>query len=434
MPVHNSLKTTDAYKAHFTAHADDLTGPDWVQELRNTALAAFTENGLPGAKHERWRFTPIRSLEKQPYLPTFRKVAANDPSKGKLIDGAVSVVIVNGRFDAEASDIANLPEGAIVTSLAEAVEQHKALVEPHLGRIASAQDHHFPALNASFMTDGLFIHLPRNVVVEPVIEVNFISTATADNQAFQPRNLIVLEAGANATVVEHWYGQGDYLNNSVTEVVVGDNAHLGHYRLNAESDEASHISTITPIVGRDASYDNFTLTTGAKLARNEIHVALRGTGAVSHLNGTYLLDGDQHTDTTTHTDHLVEHGNSNQTYKGVVAGKGHAVFQGKIHVHPGAQKTDGYQLNQAILLSDTAEIDSKPELEIYADDVKCSHGATAGQLDKQALFYLRSRGIPHAEARAMLIESFLAQAIELIEHEAGQEKFMEIMRKRLRSL
>ena len=433
MPSFNSLKTTDAYQAHFDANASTLGGPDWVQTIRRSAMAAFHENGLPGPKHERWKFTSLKSLEKQPYLPAFKSVVANDQIQ-RLLEGTVSVVIVNGQFDKAASDLKALPDGVIIMGLAEAIKNHADLVEPHLGRLASADKHHFPALNASFMQDGLFLHLPRNVTVEPVIEVNFVTTAVADHQAFQPRNLIVAEAGSNATLLEHWYGHGDYLNNAVTEIMVGDNAHFGHYRLNAESEEASHISTITPVVGRDASYDNFTLTTGAKLARNEIHVALRGTGAVSHLNGAYLLNGHQHTDTTTHTDHLVEHGNSNQTYKGVIADKGHAVFQGKIHVHPGAQKTDGYQFNQAILLSDTAEIDSKPELEIYADDVKCSHGATAGQIDQQALFYMRSRGIPYAEARALLIESFLAEAVELIEHEGVQEAFMDIMRTRLRSL
>lgn len=433
IPAHHTHNSVDAYKAHFEKLSGELDGPDWVRSIRESALGAFAERGLPGPKNEQWKFTSVRDLDNKPFMPVVDDAAANDLAGG-LIKDSIRIVMVNGRFDAGASDLAKLPEGVIAASLATAVADHKDLVEPHLGRLAAADKHFFPALNASFMHDGLFLHVPRNTKVEPVIEVSFITTADGDRPAYQPRNLIVVEGGADASVMEHWSGTGTYLNNTVTEIVLGDNAHLGHYRFNAEGEDGTHISTITPVVGRDAKYDNFTLTTGAKLARNEVHVALRGTGATSNLNGVYLLDGEQHTDTTTHTDHLVEHGNSNQTYKGVIAGKGHAVFQGKIFVHPGAQKTDGYQLNQAILLSDTAEIDSKPELEIYADDVKCSHGATAGQLDKQALFYMRSRGIEEEVARALLIESFLGEAIELIEHDEVQELFLDIMRERLKSL
>jgi Fe-S cluster assembly protein SufD len=423
----------ETYRRHYQAIEDQLTGPDWLQGLRQSALAAFSENGLPGRRNEQWKFTSVQELESKPYLPSLEAPAANDPVSS-FIENSIRLVVINGRFDEQASALSSLPAGVIVMSLAKAIEEHPELVEPHLGRLASADKHHFPALNTAFMQDGLFVYLPRNAHLEQVLEIDFATRPGAGHEAFQPRNLIVLEGGAQASLIEHWTGTGNYLNNSVTEIVLGDNSHLGHYRYQAESAEAVHISTITPVVGRDAKYDNFTLTTGAKLARNEVHVALRGVAATSNLNGVYLLDGEQHTDTTTHTDHLVEHGNSNQTYKGVIAGKAHAVFQGKIHVHPGAQKTDGYQLNQAILLSDTAQIDSKPELEIYADDVKCSHGATAGQLDNQALFYMRSRGIPEAEARALLIESFLAQAVELVEQDDVREVFLEIMRARLRSL
>lgn len=402
------------------------SSPRWLSKLRRVGLARFEALGLPTPKLESWKYTNLRPLERL----EFRQPPA---SAGDMLSSLASVagpdahrvIFVDGRFDRTLSTVNALPDGVELTSLAEVLATKPELVREHLGAVASAEMRAMVALNTAFIEDGFVLHLGRNVTLDQPVEFVFVNTGA--EAAHHPRNLILAEIGATATVVEHHVGPAGvgYFANSTTEILVGDNARVRHYRLQAESDAAIHIANVAVRVGRDATYDNFVFSLGARLSRNEIHSVLAGTGATCHLNGGYMIRGEQHADTTTLIEHAQPHGGSRETYKGVIDGSARAVFQGKIHVHRGAQKTDGYQLNRALLLSDSAEIDSKPELEIYADDVKCSHGATAGQLDEEAMFYLRSRGIPMPEARGLLIQSFVGEALAEINDEAVREAFAE---------
>ncbi len=427
--------TIQPYLDHHGRVAAALPGGElpWLAALRETGLARFSRQGFPTARVEAWRYTSLRPLEKVAFEPA--------PAAG----GAVSIdvlptvmpagqashrlVFVDGAFRADLSSVGALPEGAVVTSLGQALTGHAALLERYLGHVGVTDSNPFQALNTAFLADGLVVHLPKDVAVPDPIEVVFVGSGGGAGAGkptmHHPRILVVAEANAEATLVEHHVGQGDgvYFANHVTEIVAGEGARLHHYKVQRESAQAFHMATVTADLAKDASYDNFVLTMGGRLSRNEIKPVLNGTGVECRLSGSYMVNGQQHCDTTTVIDHARPHCTSREVYKGVIDGSAKAVFQGKIIVRPDAQKTDGYQLNRALLLSDTAEIDSKPELEIYADDVKCSHGATAGELDDDQLFYLRSRGIDLESARNLLISAFLADAIEEVRIDTVREAF-----------
>jgi Fe-S cluster assembly protein SufD len=318
-------------------------------------------------------------------------------------------VFVNGRFDAARSTLPGF--AAPLTARLDAAE-------PWLGRIAG--EGAVVALNTALFEDGLFLDLPAGTE-GGTIELLSLASGGEAPHAFHPRHLIRLGAGARLTLIESCAGEGRTLHNPVFEIELCAGAHLTHARINEEDLAAFHLAAIHARVAARATYDSFVLNLGGRLTRGEIHVALEGEGASAHLNGAQLLAGDQHADATTSLDHAAPNCPSRQVYKTVLGGRSRGVFQGKILVRKPAQKTDGYQMNQALLLSDTAEMDAKPQLEIYADDVKCSHGATIGALDEGQLFFLRSRGIPAAEARAMLVAAFLQEAVDGIQDEAARE-------------
>lgn len=414
----------------------DLPGAalSWVRDLRAQGRAGFAAAGLPTVKAEAWKYTNLRALEKIVFEPATDAAAAThfDVLPTIRTDGAAGprLVFVDGRLRADLSSLDGLPEGVSLTGLAAGLSGDDDLLADHLGKLAPLDQSSLAALNTAFLADGPVLRVCRGVTVEPVIELVFVTLGAGDRPtAFHPRTLIVMEPNAKATVVEHHVGlgTGTTLANHVAEVFVGDGANLDHYKVQREGLDAYHIATTAARIGRDASYINFILTTGARLARNEVWTELAGTGATCHVSGGYLVRGEQHCDTTTVIDHAAPHGTSREVYKGAIDGRARAVFQGKIIVHPGAQKTDGHQLNRALLLSDTAEIDAKPELEIYADDVKCSHGATAGELDDTALFYLRARGIDRETARSLLTAAFVAEAIDEIPEEPVRAAFQAIV-------
>ncbi|EWY37898.1 FeS assembly protein SufD [Skermanella stibiiresistens SB22] len=424
------------YLDHHGRVASSLPGGDlsWLGNLRAEGIARFRKQGFPGARVEAWRYTNLRPLEKVAFEPA---PAGGGPSAAVSVDLLPTVmpagqpshrlVFVDGAFRDDLSSIGTLPEGAVVTSLGHALNSHADLLERHLGRVGVTDSNPFQALNTAFLADGVVVHLPKGVAVAEPIEVVFIGTGGVSEKPtmHHPRILVVAEANSEATLVEHHLGQGvgTYFANHVTEIVAGEGARLHHYKVQRESTLAFHMATVTADLAKDASYDNFVLTMGGRLSRNEIKPVLNGTGVECRLSGAYMVNGQQHCDTTTVIDHAQPHCTSREVYKGVIDGTAKAVFQGKIIVRPDAQKTDGYQLNRALLLSDTAEIDSKPELEIYADDVKCSHGATAGELDDDQLFYLRARGIDLESARNLLIAAFLADAIEEVRIDTVREAF-----------
>jgi Fe-S cluster assembly protein SufD len=287
---------------------------------------------------------------------------------------------------------------------------------PSYGALAQPERERMVALNTMLAEDGATIDVQAGVDGGLLVLAS-LGTGAADRPvAFHPRHAVRLGAGAALTLLEVSVGEGAYLTNAVFEMSVGESARLAHLRMQDEAREAFHVSTLYADVAARGTYDSFSLALGGRLARMEVHARLSGEGASAHLNAAQLLDGTQHGDFTTVVTHVAPHCVSRQTVKNVLAGRARGVFQGKIEVAPGAQKTDGYQMNQALLLSPEAEVDSKPQLEIFADDVKCSHGATVGELDAEQLFYLRSRGIAEGEARAMLVHAFLAEALDLVAH------------------
>ncbi len=428
----------DAFVADFERALPGLPGQGmaWLDDLRRGGIQRFRDLGLPGAKIEDWKYTRLRPLEDTAFRPVTQAdgAAAVDHLPTLFHDAQPPrIVFVNGCVRADLSRLSDLPQGVSVEPLADAIARDPEWVEGHLDKAAGVKDRPLNALNTAMMNSGVVIRVAKNVIVDAPIEVVFVAGLTDQPVAYYPRNLIHLEEGAQATVVKHHagLGVGAYFANSVSDVVIGDNAHLRHYRVQTENLEATHLGTIHVRVGRHASYEAFGLSAGGRLSRTECFVRLEGEGAHCGLNGAYLMKGREHCDNTTVIEHLVPHTTCREVFKGVLDDESRGVFQGKIVVHKDAQKTDGQMLTKTLLLSDGAEMDAKPELEIYADDVKCAHGATTGRLDETALFYLRSRGIPDALARNLLVQSFITEAIDEISDLAVRQALTDIVIHRL---
>jgi Fe-S cluster assembly protein SufD len=401
--------------------AGGATAPDWARSLRLSAITRFETLGFPTTKNEDWHFTsvaPIAEREFDLLSPPKHGVKAGQLSPYTF--GARdwhTLVFVNGRFDASLSTAAGLPDGVTLLPLRQAYEALPLLVEQYLGKVAAFEGETFTALNTAFLDDGAVLHVAREVEVARPIHLLFVNDASAGTGTAQPRNLIVLDRFAKATVVETYGGLGDgaYFTNAVTEAVVGDGATLTHLKLQREAEKAYHVGTLDVRQARDSHLVSFSFATGAALSRTNIYTELRGEGCGATLNGLYLGDGKQHIDHQTRIEHVEPNCYSREHYKGILDGSAHGVFNGKVYVHPAAQKTDGKQTNNTLLLSEKAQIDTKPQLEIFADDVKCTHGATVGRLDETALFYMKSRGIAARAARQLLTYAFAADVLETIE-------------------
>ncbi|TVR99724.1 MAG: Fe-S cluster assembly protein SufD [Rhodospirillales bacterium] len=410
----------------YQAVGDALPGADrpWLNARRAEALAAFAASGLPTRRQEAWKYTDLKALASVPFAPAIERatVPAIDRVPTLLTDDEplARLVFVDGHLRPEWSATAGLPEGVVLADLVTALARHEPLVEHWLGERDGIAGRSMVALNAALMDGGYVIWVPRGTIVDAPIEITLLSGAARGAHTtplvHHPRILVVIEDGAEATLVEHWAACSDatYFNNVVADVQVGAGARLRHYRIQEESVEAYHVTTLRADLGRDARYEAFSFSTGARLSRLDAEISLTGTGASLGFGGAFLMRGRQHCDTTSVIDHRVPHTACREVFKGTLDGQARGVFQGRIVVHPGADKTDGQQSCRTLLLSDGAEIDAKPELEIYADDVKCSHGATAGQLDANALFFLRSRGLDETTARRLLIEAFLSDALDEI--------------------
>ena len=395
------LGGADAFLARFEGLRDHLPGD---VSVRDAAAAVFKTAGLPTVRDEAWRYTSLRGLASATFEEPLTAVDTA-PDLAPTLD-APRLVLVDGRYQPALS---TPPDCITLGTFADT---------PVFGR---APDGKLPmvALNTMMADDGIRLHVAAGVDAGTIV----LLSIGLDNHrpvAFHPRHRIELEPGARLTIVEVARGQGTYLHNAVQEIVVGQGATLAHVRLQEESPEAFHVQTGFAEIAESGTYDAFILTLGSRLARTEIHARLMGPNAAVHLNGAQLLGGDQHGDITTVVAHDAPNCASRQTIKNVLSDRSRGVFQGRIEVARVAQKTDGYQMNQALLLSPNAEIDCKPQLEIYADDVKCSHGATVGELDADQLFFLRSRGIPHEQARSMLVRAFLAEALDPIAHEEAR--------------
>ena len=404
-----------------TSTPEESGAPDWARSLRLSAITRFEALGFPSTANEDWHFTSVAPIAEREFelLPS-PKHDVTAEQLAPLSFGRTdwhTLVFVNGRYDAALSNASSLPDGVTLLPLARAYDELPLVVEQYLGKVAAYEGQTFTALNTAFLDDGAVLHVGREVEMDRPIHLVFVTEAGAANGASQPHNLIVLERFAKATVIETYagLGEGSYFTNAVTEAIVGDGATLTHLKLQRESPKAQHVGTLDVRQARDSHLVSFSFATGAALSRTNIYTELRGEGCGATLNGLYLGDGDQHIDHQTRIEHVEPNCYSRELYKGILDGSAHGVFNGKVYVHPEAQKTDGKQTNNTLLLSEKAQIDTKPQLEIFADDVKCTHGATVGRLDETSLFYMKSRGIAARTARELLTYAFAADVLETIE-------------------
>lgn len=395
--------------------------PAWLEGLRRSALQWVSERGFPTAKDEAWKYTRVAPILEIPFEPaepgTSQRlsVGAVDRLAGHF--GGPRLVFVNGHFSADLSSLKRLPQGARVMSLAAVLVDDGEVVEPFLSRWLHEDLHAFTALNAALAEDGAVVRLPPNTTVEAPIHLVFLSDPGAVSQVSLPRSLVLVGAGSRATIIETYAGiLGDvYLTNAVTEVVLDERATVEHYKVQNETEAAFHIAHLSVRQQRDSRFSTHSVSLGSSLARHEVKVSLEGPGAEVVLNGLYLPQGKQHLDNVTTIEHSAPYCKSREVYRGIVDGQGRGVFDGRIVVRPGAMKTDASQTNKVLLLSESAEADTRPRLEIFADDVKCAHGATVGHLDQEAVFYLRSRGIPENAARGLLCQAFAGEMLGLIQ-------------------
>ena len=391
---------TDSFLARYEGLRARLPGDPAV---RDAAAASFRQAGLPSVRDEAWKYTSLRPLADQDFREPLTSVEGGALPAIPAIDGP-RLVFVDGRLR---DDLSNLPDTLHVRRFADS---------PSFGTLSRPGEQPVVALNTMLAEDGASLSVAAGVDAGTLILVSLAAETGGRSVAFHPRHAIRLAEGARLSVVELSLGRGRYLHNPVFEVEVAANATLTHVRLQDEALEAFHLATIYATVQAGGFYDAFTLSLGGRVARAEFHARLAGPGATVHLNAAQLLGGNQVGDVTTVVVHDAPNCASRQTVKNVLTDRARGVFQGRIEVERVAQKTDGYQMSQALLLSPEAEIDCKPELQIYADDVKCSHGATIGELNDDQLFYLRARGIPEQEARSMLIRAFLDDALEAVTH------------------
>lgn len=390
------------------------TQPRWLQSLRQDAFARFAETGFPTTHDEDWRFTNVAPVSNTSFdLAGLEAVNREQLEPFGASQFASQLVFVNGLFVKDLSTLASMPKGVKVGSLAAQIENDAAGVEPHLGRYLNFRRDAFAALNTALFEDGISIEVPQGVHVEHPIYVLFVTVASTTPTMNHPRNLIVVGESAQVTVVEDYVslGEGTTFSNAATELVAGDNANVSHYMIVREGDAAYNFSTLRIQQGRDAKVATHSLLLSGALVRNNVHPVLAGEGSECLINGLFMANGRQHMDNYMLVEHASPHCDSRQFYNGILNGQSHGVFHGRIIVHKDAQKTDAKQTNRNLLLSDDAQIDTKPQLEIYADDVKCTHGATIGQFDENALFYLRSRGLDEASARHVLLLAFANECL-----------------------
>jgi Fe-S cluster assembly protein SufD len=396
-------------------------GPRWWQDLRDRAAARFTALGLPTSRDEEWRFTPLGALTSTEFRPASDGAAAAasvELPRYLYSDARVRLVVVNGRFVPELSSTAGLPAGVRVGSLATAIADHADVVQRYLGQLADTAGRAFVALNTTLAADGVYVHVPERVALESTVHVVFITTdgTAAAPATWSPRSLIVAGPRSQLRIVETFVGaQGAvYFTNGVTEIFAGEDAVVDHYKVQEESLDAFHVGSTFVHALRASNVSSHSFSLGGRWVRNDAVALLDGEGAECTLNGLYLADGERVVDNHTSIDHAKPHCPSHEIYKGILGGRARAVFNGKIVVRQDAQKTDAKQTNRALLLSDDASINTKPQLEIFADDVKCTHGAAIGQLDEDAIFYLRARGLTYFEARDMLIHAFAGEILDRV--------------------
>ena len=397
---------------------------DKLSLIREAAMGQFQARGFPTTRQENWKYTDVKPIARSAFGIAEEKPAAGYEKQLELarLSGLESheLVFINGRFSVEHSRLQDLPQGVVLEDMSSALNNHSKLVDSIMSNTTlNEQSNPFNILNTAFIHDGVLIHVPDDCSIDKPINLIYLSGYSDNEFSAHPRNLIFLGNGARLTVIENYVGAKDsqYFINTVTDAVLASNAALTHYKLQQESVESYHIGNFNIYQDRDSQVNSHSISLGGSLVRNDIKVQLDAEGAGVLLNGLYMANGKQHIDNHTLINHLQPHTNSEEHYRGVLNDRGRGVFNGKVVVHKDAQKTDAAQSNANLLLSDQAEIDTKPELEIYADDVKCSHGSTVGQLDKDMMFYLRSRAIDETTAKSILTFAFAEEVIKRIEIE-----------------
>jgi Fe-S cluster assembly protein SufD len=413
--------SVEAYRFTFEDSARTSNEPGWLKEIRRSAMGDFERLDFPTMKNEDWHFTNVGPIAEKVFAPAKQGGEVSETVIDRIAFGqeAIKIVFVNGRLSSEMNQ-GDLPDGLTIVNLAQEIGAESQLLRRHFGQLAAAESAAFTALNTALATDGAVIVITANTVIDKPIHLMFISDSGAEASSIHTRNLIFAERLSKCTVIESYVSVGgdNYFTNAVTEVFVGEGAKLSHYKLQTEARNAFHVGTVQVHQKRDSRYESFSFATGAKLARTNIYTTLAGEASEAVLNGLYMCDGSQHIDHQTRIEHVAPNCPSHELYKGILDGNSHGVFNGKVYVHPEAQKTDGKQSNNNLLLSDGARVDTKPQLEIFADDVKCTHGATVGRIDELALFYMRSRGVGPAQAKRLLTYAFAADVLEKIELES----------------
>jgi Fe-S cluster assembly protein SufD len=433
--THIQTPLVDAVATQFAAFENKLNGKKQqpLHALRQEALQTFRQFGFPTTKHEEWKYTNLKRIVEKIYeQPTV--TTTNIANHLLDLEGLQSnvLVFVNGQYQAALSKIT--PQAQLtILPLAEALQTHSELINKHLGKYAMNSKDAFVAMNTAFVEQGVFIHVAAKTVIETPIYIQHLTDTTKQNVLVQPRLLVIAEKFSECTIVEKFRGVGQKsaLNNVVREIVVEDNAHVNHYILQNELPTVSHINHTVVQQAQNSFYNNVTVSLNGEIIRNSLDIVIAGQNCESHLLGLYAPTGNTHIDNHTLVDHQQPNSYSNEMYKGLMDGKSVAVFNGKIYVRPHAQKTNAFQSNKNILLSEAASVNTKPQLEIWADDVKCSHGCTTGALDEEPMFYLRSRGVPEKQARALLMFAFVEDILDKIQVPALREHIENLMAERL---
>ena len=414
------IETVDQYIAEFSEFekAGGSSAPEWIRRMRQHAIGSFAELGFPTTKNEEWKYTNVSPLLKTPFTFSHKNNASSKKYDGVLFKDQKwnRVVCMNGSV---VSIDAQLPSGVRCESLAKAFSSNGSgnnALQSHLGNLATTDTNAFTALNTAFIEDGIFLHIPDECVIETPIHIAYVSESPNGATIIHPRTLILLGKNSKATIIETFSSQSEssYVMNAVSEIILDEGATLEHYKIEQESGKAFHIASTSVSEQKHSVYGCTSVMTGGMLTRNEHTIVFNGEEAQCRLDGLYIARGTQHIDNHTTIDHRVAHCASWEYYKGILDDNARAVFNGKVFVREDAQKTDAQQTNKNLILSDNALVDTKPQLEIYADDVKCTHGATVGQLDENMIYYLRSRGISPAAARQMLTAGFAGEILETI--------------------
>ena len=423
----------DRYAARHETFLSNRSDAAWLRDLRWRAIERFAALGFPTTRREEWKYTDVRPIAafESAEAPSLN---GNTTTEKWAIENAHLLVFVGGKFSPELSNIGELPQGVTVCSLAEALSRDSEIVQQNLARYANFEDEVFPALNTAYFEDGALIHVPQNVQVQTPIHLLFL---TPDGTISHPRNLFLVGDNSQIIIIEEYANKttgGTGFTNSVTEISGGKNAQIDHYKVTTEGEAAFHIATMQVQQDRDCNFASHSITFGGKIVRNQSNAVMGGKGIETTLSGLYVGGGDQVIDNHTIMDHAEPNCNSHEYYNGVLAGRAQGVFNGKIFVRLDAQKTDAKQTNRALLLSPDAEIDAKPQLEIFADDVKCTHGATVGQLDEDALFYLRARGISKHDAQDILTYAFADEILERVQVEPLRARLEKALFEKLQSV